>query len=207
MLATLLAYTIAAILLTITPGLDTALVLRTAATEGPRRAWLAGAGILCGVAVWGVLVALGLGALLAASQLAFTILKWTGAAYLAWLGVRMILNPRTRYAPEEEAQAAARRGSAFWRGFLCNILNPKVGVFYVSFLPQFIPAGADAPLWTAMLVGIHAVLTVPWFALLIAATAPLGRALRRPQVLKWLDRTIGAVFLAFGAKLALSSRP
>src|SRR3569833_3306440 len=207
MLTTLLPYLAAAILLTITPGRDTALVLRTAATDGPRRAWLSGAGILCGLVVWGLLVALGLGALLAASTLAYTILKWIGAAYLAWLGVRMILTPRIRYAPEEEAGAAERKGSAFWRGFLRNILNPKVGVFYVSFLPQFIPAGADVPLWTAMLVAIHAILTVPWFALLIAATAPLARAMRKPQVLKWLDRTVGAVFVAFGAKLALSARP
>src|SRR3569623_1324974 len=206
MLTTLLTYLAAAIQLTITPGLDTALGLRIAATVGPRRAWRAGAGILCGLVVWGLLVALGLGALLAASTLGYTVLKWVGAAYLAWLGVRMILHPRARYAPEEEAKAAGARGSAFWRGFLCNILNPKVGVFYVSFLPQFIPAGANVPLWTAMLVGIHAILTVPWFALLIAATAPLARAMRKPQVLKGLDRTVGAVCLAFGAKLALSAR-
>ena len=124
MLTTLLTYLAAAILLTITPGLDTALVLRTAATEGPRRAWLAGAGILCGLVVWGLQVALGLGALLAASALGYTVLKWVGAAYLAWLGVRRSLHRRARYAPEEEVKAAGARGSAFRRGFLCNILNP-----------------------------------------------------------------------------------
>jgi threonine/homoserine/homoserine lactone efflux protein len=207
MITILLTYAAAATLLTITPGLDTAMVLRTAAAEGPRRAVLASAGILSGLVIWGLLVALGLGALLAASELAYTVLKWVGAAYLAWLGLKLILKPRTRYAPEEEARAGSGLGgSPFVRGFLCNILNPKVGVFYVSFLPQFVPAGANVPAWTALLVGIHAILSVPWFALLIAATAPLGRMLRRPEVVKWLDRTVGAVFLGFGAKLALSSR-
>jgi hypothetical protein len=101
-LQALAAFTLAAGLLTLTPGLDTALVLRTAAVEGPRRAALAVVGILAGCFVWGGLVAFGLGALLSASSLAFITLKWAGAAYLVWLGFGLILKPRDRFEFETE---------------------------------------------------------------------------------------------------------
>ena len=144
-LQALVAFSLAAGLLTITPGLDTALVLRTAAVEGPRRAAMAGAGICLGTLVWGGAVAIGLGALLATSALAFTALKWAGAAYLVWLGARLILKPRDRF-DVEAAGVPAGAGPWAWfrRGLLTNLLNPKVGVFYVSFLPQFVPQGVPA---------------------------------------------------------------
>lgn len=201
--AALIAFVAAASLLTITPGLDTAMVLRTAAAEGPRRAALAGLGILTGCLAWGATVALGLGVLLAASTLAYTALKWAGAAYLAWLGLNLILRPRSRL---ELGVPAARRGNWWLRGFLTNLLNPKVGVFYVSFLPQFVPAHAPAAPFIFLLAAIHAMLGAAWFALLIAGAAPLKRWLSRAAVARWLDRATGAVFLAFGARLALERR-
>ena len=193
----------AAALLTVTPGLDTALVLRTAAVEGPRRAALAALGIACGCLTWGLAVALGLGALLAASQAAYTVLKWAGAAYLAWLGVGMILRPRSKF---DLASDGARRGNWWLRGFLTNLLNPKVGVFYVSFLPQFVPAGVPTGPFIFLLAAIHVAMGLPWCAVLIAATAPLKRWLSRAAVVRWLDRATGAVFLGFGARLALERR-
>src|SRR3954469_18617960 len=172
-LPALLAFTAAAALLTITPGLDTALVLRTAAVEGPRRAFLASLGICLGCLAWGAIVALGLGALLAASRLAYTILRYVGAAYLVWLGVQLLLSPRT--AVGEAVQRPPASGPAWLRrGFLTNMLNPKVGVFYVSFLPQFIPADANVAALTLVLAAIHATLGLAWFLLLIAATRPLA---------------------------------
>jgi threonine/homoserine/homoserine lactone efflux protein len=87
---------------------------------------------------------------------------------------------------------------------LTNLLNPKVGVFYITFLPQFIPAAASVALFSFLLATIHVLLSVVWFAVLIAATVPMGRLLRRPRVVKGLDRVTGGVFIAFGAKLALS---
>ncbi len=95
--AALIAYVAAAGLLTITPGLDTAMVLRTAAAEGPRRAALTALGIGCGCLVWGLAVALGLGVVLAASSALYTAIRWAGAAYLIWLGVNLILKPRERF--------------------------------------------------------------------------------------------------------------
>jgi threonine/homoserine/homoserine lactone efflux protein len=202
--ATALAlFVVAAGLLTITPGLDTAMVLRTAAVEGARRAALAALGIICGCLAWGAAVALGLGVLLAASQAAYTVLKWAGAAYLAWLGVNLLLRPRSKL---DLASGGPRRGSWWLRGLMTNLLNPKIGVFYVSFLPQFVPAHVPAGPFIFLLAVIHAGLSVLWFALLIAGTAPLKRWLQRPAVVRWLDRATGAVFLGFGARLALERR-
>jgi threonine/homoserine/homoserine lactone efflux protein len=122
-LTSLVAYVAAASLLTITPGLDTALVLRTAAGGSPRRAALAGLGIVTGGLVWAVLVALGLGALLAVSKLAYAILRWIGATYLLWVGYKR-LQPRRVYVAASESNDA--KGAAFITGALTNLLNPKV---------------------------------------------------------------------------------
>ncbi len=203
-LAALVAYTLAAGLLTVTPGLDTALVLRTAAVEGPRRAALAGAGIISGTVVWACIVAFGLGALLAASELAYTILRWAGAAYLCWLGIGMLLRPRQDIAAGLENPAGGR--GWYLRGLFCNLLNPKVGVFYVTFLPQFVPAGVSVTPFILLLNAIHALEGALWFALLIGATRPLARFLRRPAVIRSLDRLTGAVLLGFGLRLAVERR-
>jgi threonine/homoserine/homoserine lactone efflux protein len=200
----LITFVAAAGLMTITPGLDTAMVLRTAAVEGHRTAALAALGIVLGCLAWGAAVALGLGVLLAASSLAYTALKWAGAAYLAWLGIRLLLSPRSRF---DLAKAGTARGGNWWlRGFLTNLLNPKVGVFYVSFLPQFVPAHVAAGPFIFLLAAIHAALGVVWFAALIAATSPLKRWLQRAAVVRWLDRLTGLVFLGFGLRLALDRR-
>jgi threonine/homoserine/homoserine lactone efflux protein len=202
----LAAYLVAAILLTITPGLDTALVLRTAAVEGPKRAALAGVGIIAGCLVWGGAVALGLGALLAASHLAFTVLKWAGAAYLVWLGVNLILKPRSGF---DMAAGSASAGSDFtWlrRGLMTNLLNPKIGVFYISFLPQFLPMGVAPAPFIFLLAAIHGAVSVVWFAGLIGATRPIAGALKRAGVVRWLDRITGGIFLGFGVRLALERR-
>jgi threonine/homoserine/homoserine lactone efflux protein len=203
----LIAYLAAAGLLTVTPGLDTAMVLRSATVEGRRPAALAAVGIGLGCLVWGASVALGLGALLTASTLAFTVLKWAGAAYLLYLGARLILKPRR--ALVLDSGTAPRDGgplSALRRGLLTNLLNPKVGVFYVSFLPQFTPPGVPMAPYVFMLACIHVAMGLVWSAALIAATVPIGRYMARPGVVTVMDRLTGCVFIAFGARLALSRR-
>jgi threonine/homoserine/homoserine lactone efflux protein len=201
----LLAFVLAAGLLTITPGLDTAIVLRASALEGRRAGASAAAGILIGLMVWGTTSAIGLTALLAASTLAYTALKWIGAAYLVVLGLAMLIKPKAQVV-SGEAETAGVRGAGLWlrRGLFTNLLNPKVGVFYVAFLPQFTPAGVPAGPFIAALVAIHIVEGALWFAALIAATQPLGRWLRRPAVARGMNRATGVVFIGFGAKLALS---
>ena len=202
--ASLLAFIAAASLLTIAPGLDTALVLRTAATLGPRRAALAGLGVAVGCFGWAILVALGLGALLAASQFAYTALRWIGAAYLVWVGYGMLRHPRRRFLPETGSKEGQR--VAFTTGLLTNLLNPKVGIFYVSFLPQFVPQEVSVAPYILLLGAIHAVLGLIWFSCLIIATRPLARLLRRPSVVETCDRVTGGMFVAFGVGLALQAR-
>lgn len=209
-LTSLLAFGAAAALLTITPGLDTALVLRTAAVEGPRPAWRVALGIVCGVLAWGLIVAAGLGALLALSTLAYTLLQFAGAAYLCYLGGRMLWTALKAppAAPGGLSQGANAGGSDwFVRGLLTNLLNPKVGVFYVSLLPQFVPPGADVFVFSVLLAGVHALMGLLWFAVLIALTGPLAQWLRRPPVVRALNGMTGAALLLFGLRLALAPRP
>jgi threonine/homoserine/homoserine lactone efflux protein len=104
-----------------------------------------------------------------------------------------------------QAPVDARFKVAFWRGFLANLLNPKVGVFYVTFLPQFVPAGASVASSSFWLAFLHVMLTLLWFSVLIAATVPLSSFLRQPSAVKTLDRLTGGIFVAFGIKLATSS--
>ena len=224
----LIAFALAAGILTITPGLDTALVLRTSAVEGARRALMAGLGICAGCLVWGAGAALGLGSLLAVSTLAYDVLRIGAAIYLCYLGVRMLW--RTRRSVQARPAEAAATGSPaagspaagapaatpnahdttamgwFLRGCLTNVLNPKVGVFYITFLPQFIPQGADVLRFSLLLAVLHAAMGVLWFALLVAATRPVAHWLARPSVARGLDRLTGGVFIAFGLRLALERR-
>ena len=198
--ASLASFIAAASLLTIAPGLDTALVLRTAARGGPRPAALTSLGIAVGCFSWATLVAVGLGALLAASQVAYTTLRWIGAAYLVYIGYKMLRNPRRSFLPEARQTDGGQR--AFSTGLLTNLLNPKVGVFYVSFLPQFVPAHVPTAPFIFLLAVIHALTGALWFACLILATQPLKRWLQHTAVVRWIDRVTGAVFLGFGARLA-----
>lgn len=199
--SSLLAFSAAALVLTLTPGVDTAWVLR-GCTAGRRQGAAAALGIAMGCLAWGALAAAGLAALLAASALAYRALQWLGAAYLAWLGLRLLLRPRSRWSPAGTPGAGQGLRATWLRGLLTNLLNPKVGVFYVSFLPQFVPRGVWVPGFLFLLACVHVLLSLAWFGVLIAATAPIGRWLRRERVMRALDRGTGLVLLGFGARLA-----
>ena len=203
----LLTFAIAAAVLTITPGVDTALVLRTVAVEGPRRALAAAFGICCGLLLWGLAVALGIGALLAASSLAYTVLRWVGAAYLVWLGLTLLLRPHQE-APSLDAVPPAQPSAMKWfaRGLLSNLTNPKVGVFYVTFLLQFVPPGVAVAPFIALLVTLHVAEGVLWLTFLIVATRSIARLLRRPAVVRVLERLTAAILIGFGLRLAFEGR-
>ena len=200
----LLTFSFAALLLTLTPGLDTALILRTACAEGGRKAIHTALGIDAGCFIWGALVALGLGALQAVSELAYTVLKICGAAYLSWLGLQLLVRPRSSFGLSDGNHAS--HGNWFMRGMMGNVLNPKMGIFYVSFLPQFIPAGHSPLLWTFLLVSIHVTIGTIWSVTLILSTHFASGILKRSGVIKVMDRATGGLFLCFAAKLALSTR-
>lgn len=131
-------------------------------------------------------------------------LKYCGAAYLCWLGLNMMVRPRNSMVANDTTRV--QNTNWFLKGMLGNVLNPKVGIFYVSFLPQFIPQGHSLILWTFGLVSIHVVIGFIWSMALIGATRPLAQILRREKVIQWMDRLTGGVFLLFAARLALSKR-
>lgn len=178
--------------------------MRTATTEGKNQAIQAALGINTGCLLWGVAIAFGLGSVVAVSELAYDILKYCGAAYLGWLGVCMLVRPRKQLVVADASNKTA--SNWFLKGVLGNALNPKVGIFYVSFLPQFIPQGHSPVIWTFGLVTIHITMGIVWSLMLIGATRPLASLLRKEKVIRWLDRTTGLVFLLFAARLAISRR-
>ncbi|MEU5540359.1 LysE family translocator [Streptomyces sp. NPDC020362] len=210
-------------LLTLTPGLDTALILRTAALGHRRRAWGVVLGIQSGTLVWGALTSLGVTALLTASHLAYDTVRWSGAAYLVWMGGRLLWETWHRSAKESPqtagagdttgtrtvAETEAGRGAGDtllggWRqGIATNLLNPKMGAFYVAVLPQFIPAGASHIALGVLLAGVHILLAVVWACALIAFAHVLRDRLQRPSARRYLDRITGTVIAAFGIRLAL----
>lgn len=196
----LLAFVAAASLLTITPGLDTALVLRTMLTDGARQALVTALGICAGCLAWGLAIAAGLGVVLQASRLAYDILRWIGAAYLLYLGATMLMSPRRSFVVEKLPAGHGSAGRGFLRGFLTNALNPKAGIFYVSFLPQFIPAAANPAMSVAFLAAVHGVLGFLWFSLLVLGSRPLRQALTNSAAASLLDRIAGGIFIAFGIR-------
>jgi threonine/homoserine/homoserine lactone efflux protein len=191
-----------------TPGIDTAMVLRTSIRYGRPAGTLAAIGICSGLLLWGMAAALGLTALLAASEMVFKLVKWVGAAYLVYLGVQMLMKPRleaqTNFSEISSPVVAGR--SHLLRGFLSNILNPKVGLFYMTFLPQFIPLRTSVARFSILLAGIDVAMGLVWFCSLAALTVPLSRFLERPRVARNLDRLTGIVFVSFGLKLAIADR-
>lgn len=203
-LATLIAFTVVGAVITISPGPDSLLVLRTAVVAGPAKALAAAAGICTGLLAWALAAAFGISAILAGSTLLYDFLKWAGAAYLCWLGVRLLLTSRTSQRAFASPDIAdSRRDKWFSIGLLTNISNPKVGMFYVSLLPQFVPDGVSAGPFMAVLAAIHIAEGAVWFALLIVATRPLARWLARPHVLRKVDRLTGVILIGLGMRLTL----
>lgn len=196
-------------LLTLTPGLDTALILRTSALGRRRRAWGVVLGIQSGTLLWGTLTSLGVTALLTASHLAYVTLRWVGAAYLVWMGLRM-LRETFRGLPvadldDSELLSGKDSVAGGWRqGTLTNLLNPKMGAFYVAVLPQFVPAGAGHLAMGLLLTTVHILIGLLWSAALIGAARVLHGWLRRPRARRLLDRITGTVIAGFGIRLALS---
>src|SRR5690348_12782155 len=214
MLAAALAFAAAALVLTLTPGLDTVFVVRTSMASGPSVGLAGGLGVSVGTLIWGAASAAGVTALLVASHLAYDGLRVAGAGYLTYVGLRMIWRSRRRAAvaaPESAPPEVAGTGwtpgnatsgsEAFRTGLLTNLLNPKVGVFYITLLPQFVPHRAPVFAFSLLLASIHACEGIAWFAALTAGLARVRHLIRRPGVRRVLDRVTGVVFIGFGVRL------
>ena len=211
----LLLFIAAGLLLNLTPGPDVLYIASSALRSGARAGVVAGLGITAGCFVHVFAAALGLGALLAASATAFDVVKWAGAAYLLWVGVKLLLAKKVSVVTM--VGCAARnppygRPQAMWNvfrgGFLTNVLNPKVALFFLAFVPQFIAPAAEhktlAFLALGVLFNINSVAVNTGWALAAAWLARRGAVQRGMQV---LDRVAGAMFIAFGLRLALADPP
>lgn len=197
----------AAVLLNLSPGPDIAFILGQTLRNGRRHGVAAMMGIWSGAALHVVMAAVGLSAILATSALAFSIVKWVGAAYLIWLGIKMILSRGNSFI-SNEGGSHQRLHSIYWQGVLVSALNPKVAVFFLAFLPQFVvegagPASAQLLLHGTLIIVVAACIEPP----LVLLGAKLGAFLRQNQrVGLWMDRGLGALFVALGARLAASTR-
>lgn len=204
----LVGFGVVVALLTVIPGLDTALVLRTALTRSRGAAFATALGIQAGTVVWGIAAAVGATALLAASQFAFEVVRLAGAAYLVVLGALLIRAGFRRTAPAEPGAPPTPGGA--WRGALTglgtNLLNPKVGVFYLATIPQFLPDGMSPLVAGVLLAGVHTVLGMIWFTGIILGAAALGARVRSPRFARWVDRITGGVLVLFGVRLAVDAR-
>lgn len=203
-----LAFCVAALMLTLMPGPDTFLVMGNAVAGGARRGLAAAAGTTSGGLFHVALFALGVTQLLMYSERAFWTVKMLGACYLAFLGVKALraaLRPRA-HAPAQLAAPAASLWRAFAQGALTNALNPKIAMFYLAFLPQFLAPGPHMARDSMSMIGLHYAIGAVWLGIVAIGSARMAGAMRSARVARALDGVIGAMMLGFGARLALASR-
>ncbi|MDN7702873.1 LysE family translocator [Burkholderia semiarida] len=204
-------FVFAVFLLNITPGPDTAYIVGRSVAQGRGAGLMSAFGISAGCCVHALACAFGLTALLAASATAFTVIKLVGAAYLIYLGVRMVIaKPAAAPSGAEAVQVPAARPlrQLFMQGFWTNVLNPKVVLFFVSFFPQFVSADSPHKAWAFLTLGaVFVAMSTAWTSLVawVAGTVT-QRFSGKPGVKKWLDRTVGSAFVGLGLRLAASQR-
>lgn len=204
--ATVLAFAVMAALLIMSPGPNGVLIAKTVPTSGRGAGFANIAGFVVAFFVHGTFAIFGLSVLLLQSANLFTAVKFAGAAYLVWIGVKA-LRDAWRGLPATLAQVApARRRrtlvKAFGEGFLTNALNPKVAMFYVAAFPQFMPHDGVSPLAAYLLVGVHAALNIAWFGPMVLLFDRLSMAVRGGNVQRFIKGLTGMVFVGFGIKLA-----
>lgn len=204
----LLLFVAAGWLLNLTPGPDVLYIVTNALRSGVRAGMVAALGIVSGCFVHVFAAAVGVSALLATSASAFTALKWIGAAYLLWMGVRLL---RSKAAPLElnAGTSEVNLWRVYRRGFLTNVLNPKVALFFLAFVPQFIAPEAPHKALVFLLLGLLFNLnSLPinfGYAWLAAWAARRVHAVQR--AMHWMDRAAGLLFVGFGLKLAMTDNP
>jgi len=203
----LIAFVGIAALLTILPGVDMALVAKVTLQDGRRAAFLTSLGISAGLPVHATASALGLSVILSTSAEAFTIVKVAGALYLGYLGIQTVRRagaPARTPAPGVAGLGRAHARATFVQGFLNNVLNPKVALFYLTFLPQFMNPGDDILLKSLFLAAIHVALGLAWLTTYAYTIERLGRLVQGAR--RWLERVTGVALIGFGVRLALERR-
>ena len=204
MLVALLSFAAASAVLVIVPGPDTLVVVRGVAQGGRGTGLRTSLGVLSGLVIWVLAAVLGLSAMLKASEYGYTALKVVGAAYLIYMGVQSLRAVIRRAALGEQPAApmeSSWRTGGFTAGFLTDLLNPKIGVLFVSLLPGFVPSGYSVTWTTLALGGVYIALTAVYCGVLIAAAGTVTRWMRTPRTRRMLDGVAGVALIGFGAKL------
>ena len=201
----ILTFTFVAALLVMSPGPNGVLVAKTVPTSGRAAGFANVAGFVVAFYLHGALAILGISILLLQSAFAFAVVKYLGAAYLCWIGVKALIAAWRGTGTAEAVAPAKRRRTlinAFVEGLLTNALNPKVSMFYLAAFPQFISVGETSAAASFVLVFIHSLLNAVWFGAMVVLFARLTAASRNERVQRWLKGVTGVVFMGFGAKLA-----
>jgi RhtB (resistance to homoserine/threonine) family protein len=205
----LLAFLAVAGLLTITPGADMALVMRHALGSGRRQAFFASLGIGLGCLIWGTASALGVAVVLAQSALAFAILKYAGGAYLLYLGARALngaIRDESNTKGTKDTKKECSSSMAFGQGLFTNLLNPKVAVFYLTFLPQFVAPDRPVLPQSLFLATTHVLMGLVWLTVYARFIDRMAGVLLTNRVKRRIEAVTGAVLMALGIRLALAKR-
>lgn len=202
------AYLLAILVLTLTPGVDTLVVVRNTARGGVHEGAFTSLGVCSGLFIHATLSAVGISLILVQTAWAFTLLKWAGAAYLVWLGLSSLFQAARR-APGLSITATgnsapSRLGQPFREGLLSNVLNPKTALFYMAFLPQFIDPAGSALGQSMVLAGMHFVMAMAWQCGLALVVARGRGFVMKPRLLRLMHGLTGGVFVALGARLAIT---
>jgi RhtB (resistance to homoserine/threonine) family protein len=200
---------VAAIVIVI-PGPDTAVVTKNVLIHGRRAGLGTSLGVSAGLSVWTIAAAVGIASLVRASEVAFTVLKLVGALYLVWLGIQAV-RAAGRQLTDDHASSPAGRpgmgaGGGFRQGFLSDLANPKIGIFFTSLLPQFVIPGHAVLLPFLILGAIFVTMTVLWLLAYTLVAARAAETLMRPRVRAALDRVTGVVLIGLGLRLAVERR-
>ena len=211
MTTALLGFALASTLLILAPGPDSMLVMRNTMRGGRRSGLITACGTMSGLTVWAVAAALGLTALLRVSHVGYDVLRFAGAAYLIWLGAGSLGLIRRKRAGRTAAErplpgSPPARARAYHNALLSNLFNPKISVFFMAFLPAFIPAHAAATQFSLVLGLWFIAETGLWLAIVAWLADRGARWLRRTAVQRWLERVTGVVLIGFGVRLALERR-
>ncbi|NVN88206.1 MAG: LysE family translocator [Rhodopseudomonas sp.] len=199
-------FVVSGLLLNVTPGPDTAYIVGRGVQLGWRGGALAALGVGTGCLVHVAAASIGLSALLAASATAFAAIKLIGAAYLIWLGVRMLASRTTGFVAAADGSRTTPLREVFWQGALTNALNPKVALFFLAFLPQFVDAASPHKAFAFLLLGLIFVFNGTLWCLGLAAFAAqaAGRIRQSGRALLWINRLLGGMFVALGVRVALA---
>ncbi|MDT8915999.1 LysE family translocator [Amycolatopsis sp. PS_44_ISF1] len=194
---TVLAFTAAAVVIVVVPGPDQALLLQTSAA-GRAAAMRTAAGVLLGIVLWGIASVAGLSALLSNGSVAYRVVTVIGAAYLIWLGIAALRSAISATVPAPKT-SERRNAGFFLRGLVMNCLNPKIGLFYLSILPQFLPGSAASALGAELLLfAIYVTVSALWLLGFAFAAGSLQPVLGRPKVRRTLNSVVGVILLGLG---------